>query len=584
MNKITAFSIINIKLEGFKQFKEPYEVGMDTLTYISGGNGQGKTSIADAIAYVFCGTPFMGEKSCEKLQNPDCREMKVDVQLVDQDGEIHTLSRRKSGNTTTITMDTLQLRQTDIVSIFAEKDVFLSLFNPLYFIEKIAEDGREFLQKLLPPVNENEVLELLSENTKELLDGESLLDPEFYTKKKREELKEITDTATYLDGQLDLLKKQQLETVSKVDAAVKRGEEIVSRKTQLEGKQYSGIDVDALKEQQARIAEGLSENKRAKLLAKQAEARNRQYISKFTDELAKIKTELASLSALYKKLDGQIRDAKIGDKCPTCHTVVTEANYEGIVTGMKRELASVCNKGKSVQSAYQELLEFEKKSMQKFAEFRDDDLAKLEAELAQLGNGEIGDIAMLEDKIRLGNLSEEEFSELTELRKQADAYAKEVELLCEADKIPEKITAIEKSLADNKKRSADIQSLIHAAGEFAAKKAEITLSQLKMNCAAIKLLDVVKTTGEIKNVFRFTYDGKDYRWISTSERLKAGLEVSKLLQRLTGLVYPTYIDNAECITTKLEQVNGQVILAYAKNCPLTVQLPRRSQAQVKEAA
>ena len=110
------------------------------------------------------------------------------------------------------------------------------------------------------------------------------------------------------------------------------------------------------------------------------------------------------------------------------------------------------------------------------------------------------------------------------------------------------------------------------------------MNQLKMNRASIKLYDVAKTTGEIKDVFVFTYDGKDYRWLSTSEKIKAGLEVSELLARLTCLEYPTYIDNAECITTKLSPVRGQVILAYARGTELAVHNPQLQNVQMKEAA
>jgi len=93
---------------------------------------------------------------------------------------------------------------------------------------------------------------------------------------------------------------------------------------------------------------------------------------------------------------------------------------------------------------------------------------------------------------------------------------------------------------------------------------------------------VVKTTGEIKDTFKFTYDGKDYRWLSTSERIKAGLEVAMLLKRLTGLIYPTFIDNAESINTSFVQPEGQKIFAFVRKCALTVHKP--SPATVKEAA
>ena len=229
--RIKKFCILSVKMEGFKRFKEPYEVNLSRLSYISGGNGQGKSTIADAIAYAFCGTPFWGEKSCDRLQNSECKEIKVEVRFVDENGEVHTLIRRRNGSNTTITMDTLQLRQTDLATQFAEKDIFLSVLNPLYFIERVADSGREFLQKLLPPVKQEDVLALLSENTRSLLENESLLDPEFYAKKKREELKEIDETATYFEGQIDALKTQQREATEKVDAVLQRGQSIVDRKT-----------------------------------------------------------------------------------------------------------------------------------------------------------------------------------------------------------------------------------------------------------------------------------------------------------------------------------------------------------------
>ena len=246
MKRINKFCIITVKMAGFKKFKDEAILDFDRFTCISGGNGQGKSTIADAIAYAFCGTPFWGEKSCDRLLNSESREMYVEVQFVDENGEIHTLSRRRSGSNTTIVFDTMNLRQTDVVELFAERDIFLSLFNPIYFIEKIAEDGREFLQKLVPVVEQKDVLAQMSESTRTLLEGESLLDPEYFAKKRREALKEIEETAVYLEGQRDVLQRQYDETVAKLDDIVTKGNDIVSRKQALEEKQFEGIDVEAL--------------------------------------------------------------------------------------------------------------------------------------------------------------------------------------------------------------------------------------------------------------------------------------------------------------------------------------------------
>lgn len=584
MEKIKAFSILRVRMTGFKRFKETYEVELDKLTYVSGANGQGKTSIADAIAYAFCGTPVWGEKTCDRLQNAECNEMRVEVDFVDQDGEVHNLIRRKVGDNTTIVMDKMQLRQKDLTSVFADKDIFLSVFNPLYFIEKLADGGRELLQKLLPVIDEKEILAQMSESTRTLLENESLLDPMFYIKKKREELKEIDDSVTYFEGQIDLLKTQQRETAEKVDSVIAKGEQIFARKTELEEKQFNGIDVEALRTKQAQIAENLSGERRTRLIEKQAEAQNRQYDSKFAGELAKLKAEIEGRQKSCEALKAEAGMVKVGDKCLTCNAVITEDGYKSIIADIKRRYDETVQKGQEAVAAYKELLELENKSRAKFEEFRAEDLQRIEAELATLGGSDVSEIAMLEDRIRLGNLTEEEFAELSDLVKQAEAYTIEVNALADADKAPEKIAQIEKSLQASQTQKVELNNLIHAAGEFVAKKAELTFNQLKMNRASIKLIDVVKTTGEVKDVFKFTYDGKDYRWLSTSEKIKAGLEVANLLARLTQLNYPTYVDNAECITSGLDPMYGQIIAAFARNTELTVTHPYRKTVQMKEAA
>lgn len=582
--QIKKFCILSVKMEGFKRFKEAYKVDLDRIAYISGSNGEGKTTIADAISYAFCGSPFWGEHSSDRLQNTESKEMCVEVKLVDENGEVHTLTRRRQRDLTAITFDTLQLRQQDVTELFAEKDIFLSILNPLYFIEKVAAKGREFLQKLLPPISNEEVLALLDESTRALLENESLLDPAYYIKKKREELKEIENDRNYFDGQADLLQTQQRESEAKVDEVIKRGEEIVSKKEALEKKQFEGVDVEALKLRQAQISASLSDGRREKLLARQAEVQNRQYVSKLTGEIAKVQAEITAIKAKREKVISQAKNIKVGDRCPTCFTVVTNENLSQIVGELKKQYEELTLKGQGVVSAYKDLLALEEKSKAKFEEFRQEDLKRVAAELAECSAGDVTDIAMLEDKIRLGNLTEEEYSELVMVRKQAEEFGKEVKLLTKADEIPAKLAAVEKGLENAKTREAALQKLINAANIFIAKRAELTLKPLKMNRAAISLFSLVKTTGEMKDDFKFTYDGKDYRWLSASEKIKAGLEVANLLARLTGLQYPTFIDNAECITTKLDGVYGQVLLAYARNNELTVQCPQRTPVQMKEAA
>ena len=63
MKKIKQFQITSLMLSGFKSYEEPTELVFGNPTVITGGNGRGKSSIADAIAFAVTGCPFFGERT-----------------------------------------------------------------------------------------------------------------------------------------------------------------------------------------------------------------------------------------------------------------------------------------------------------------------------------------------------------------------------------------------------------------------------------------------------------------------------------------------------------------------------------------
>ena len=65
--------------------------------------------------------------------------------------------------------------------------------------------------------------------------------------------------------------------------------------------------------------------------------------------------------------------------------------------------------------------------------------------------------------------------------------------------------------------------LLTAAANYAAKRAERTFEKLSSGPVKVQLYEVLKTTGEVKDVFRFTYNGRDYRRLSRSEKALAGI-------------------------------------------------------------
>ena len=149
-------------------------------TAITGGNGRGKTSIADAIAFAVTGLPFFGERGLDRLHNEANPDVYVQMRFVDENSTPHELTRTRQKNRMTIHYDGYEIRQMDLSDLFGEKDVFLSIFNPLYFIEELGDTGKSLLEMYLPRVSQEEVLTQLTEPVRRHLEKEEILSPEAY--------------------------------------------------------------------------------------------------------------------------------------------------------------------------------------------------------------------------------------------------------------------------------------------------------------------------------------------------------------------------------------------------------------------
>ena len=202
MNAIRKFEITGMTLSGFKCFADTTELTFGNPTLIFGGNGRGKSSVADAIAFAITGLPFFGERGIDRLHAEQNNDLFISMRFTDENGAEHELTRTRQKTRMTITLDGREIRQVDLTDLFGEKDVFLSIFNPLYFIEELGDDGKKLLERYLPEITQEEVLAQLSESEQETLRGEKILSPESFLKKKREDIRELEKSKIYLSGQI----------------------------------------------------------------------------------------------------------------------------------------------------------------------------------------------------------------------------------------------------------------------------------------------------------------------------------------------------------------------------------------------
>lgn len=587
MKKIEQFQITSLMLSGFKSYEESTELVFGNPTVITGGNGRGKSSIADAIAFAVTGCPFFGERGIDRLHNENNPDVAIRMCFVDETGTLHELNRTRRKNRMTITYDGYEIRQLDLADLFGERDVFLSILNPLYFIEELGEDGKKLLERYLPTIPHETVLSQLSEPVREHLKNETILSPEGSLKRCREEIRGLEERITYLRGQKDLAASQGESHEQAEQELTLQADTLREEIAELEQRQFSSMDVSAMQERLVELSgryEEAARDERADtsklreqlqlLREKIARREVEKYQSKFTEALAEASARVKDLGVRYQRENAAYKAFHAGMECPACHRSVTEQSLPEVQAALKKVLSELYAAGSEQRAQLIELQEMDKKAADTFAQFKEDDLGKWVAEatemeqrcasLAEQASAETerlrAEIQTLTADLEYGNLSQSEYDHLGTCReelRQSEAKIAALQTMTAAQ-LPDfdrEIAQANASIAEIKRKMANVIAYI-------SKRAELTFSQLKMNRVEISLYDVVKSTGEVKDTFKFQYGGRRYDRLSLSEKIRAGMEVSELMKRLTGRNYPVFVDNMESVDDLANvRPTGQIIMA-----------------------
>jgi DNA repair exonuclease SbcCD ATPase subunit len=597
LKKIEQFQITSMSISGFKSYEKPTELTFGDPTVITGGNGRGKTSIADAIAFAVTGLPFFGERGLDRLHNEKNPDVTIQMRFVDENGITHELTRIRRNNDMSIYYDGHTIRQLDLTDLFGERDVFLSILNPLYFIEELGTNGKNLLERYLPFIPQETILAQLPSAVQASLKDEVILSPDAYLKGRRAEIRELEERITYLGGQKDLAATQekQYETMQ-----VEFSEGITALQNEIEAlaeKQFAGLDTAKMQERLVELSQRYDEMARdergdtvqrqkelhalrEKIVCRQAE----QYQSKFTEPLAEISAKVNDLGVRYKRESVAYKAFHAGMDCPTCHRRVTEETLPEVQAALKKTISELYAAGTEQKGQLTELQEMDKKAKETFEAFKEADLHKWAEDAAELERrcaeqSETGsqaaeslrsEIQNLTAELEYGNLTQAEYDRLRECREQCRELESKLSALNEmaSAQTPDfdcEIREAQEAIGKIKRTMTNVIS-------YVSKRAELTFSQLKMNRVEISLYDVVKSTGEVKDTFKFTYSGRRYDRLSLSEKIRAGMEVSELIKRLTGRNYPVFVDNMESVDDLANvRPTGQIIMAKCvSNAPLQV--------------
>ena len=241
---IKKLHISSLTVQGFKGFAESRTFTFSDMNTITGHNGQGKTSIADAIAFAVTGVPFYGGARLDHLYHQDTRDISVELDFVDENGAVRRLTRRRVKDNMEIALDGRPTTQRDLTIMFGERDLFLSIFNPRYFIDVLGTKGRDLLERYLPEVPHEQVMAALSEHNQDLLSRQQFLSAEAIAKKLREEIAQLDRDMIYTQGQRDLQKTQAEETAGQLSTKQELYRRLKAEADTLEARRTTGFDGD----------------------------------------------------------------------------------------------------------------------------------------------------------------------------------------------------------------------------------------------------------------------------------------------------------------------------------------------------
>lgn len=539
-----------LKTVGFRKFKDTFETELYDVTNITGKNKSGKSNVLYAIVNTLLGTNLSGdEKTC--LINQNCDSSYGEIHFTDNTGRNHVLIRGKdkiNSKNNILQLDGKNVNQMELTSFYKDKKLFLSIINPLYFLNKKPAEQKELVDKYLADISPKKIFDTLNveqqnillnkyykneKNFEELTEKEKtefinltmfniFLDISYYNLSEEEKKllegmpKDIPTFISELNSNIKMSESTISSLNGKIDYAQKKANEEVPEITEFEKKEelmlarqeldfLNNNDEIVKKENQKQIVETMEKN----ILDKET-------------ELQELKNDMAKGKKLYYEL-------KDGNKsiCPMCDQIIQNENLLKTLSNMKKELTEKYDK--------HNLLETEIKDM------------KLKESIEKCKYHSLEGQTTIEKAKRI-EVVRDTIKELEQKEKDIIKYNSAVEI---KQKEIEGAKADIKKFEDEKnKYMINIENLKSA--KKVALKLYISYIEAKMKLAKkylkdvdIRFYSILKTTGEIKDDFIITYKNKPLSDLSRSETVATALEFANMFNQISRGNFPIFIDDYE---------------------------------------
>lgn len=495
--------ITYLKTIGFRKFENEFETDLFDVTSITGGNAKGKTNILYAVIWGFLGCNLTGDDKVY-IGNKNTDNCYVEIHFIDNLGVNHTLKRLKNkynNKKNFLLLDEKQISQDELTSYYSDKKLFLSIVNSNYFISRSPADQKALLDKYLPEIDIKEIYNKLDKEEKSILEG-CLKNVTKYIQELNDDKKMYEDKIKNLQGKIAYAENfigEKLDTLKTFD----KQEEL-----SLAQQELSFLKTDQKAE---------ARNKQLKIV----ENLNSQ-INLYQNQIETLTTNMINGKKTYLS----IKNEPIS-YCPMCKQQLSDKGRLNTIQNMKTDLENDYSNKIKLETELQEI----KKN-----------LAVEKCKLYALGNDNADKqktrITEVENQIKV---LEKEKSEIDQYNTSINVKRENIQKAKADIQIFNKnIDELYNSLDSNKKAKDIAQKLLI---NYIEAKMQHATKHLKN--VGIKYYTILKDSGEIKQDFIITYKGNEFKNLSRSETIATSLEISNMLNKISGVNLPLFVDDSE---------------------------------------
>ena len=258
-----------------------------------------------------------------------------------------------------------------------------------------------------------------------------------------------------------------------------------------------------------------------------------------------IKIELQELQKRQKKeLENLDNVTSVTSTCPTCKQEIKNENLiKALKITYKKNINTIAEKIESLKKETQELIDRKKKQIEKYRVLK---------------------TPQMQEKAKMRDEIKTKIDILQKEKSEIDLFNKEVELkhneIVNAKKKIEEFDNLSKEMTETIDRYNNQLKIATRLNLLIIQEQMKKVNRYLKN-VTIEFSSVNEETGEIMDVYEVKYKGRKYEKLSKSYKLRADIEIATLINKVTGINTPMFIDDVESITEIDTTNNIQTIMA-----------------------